>query len=134
MAKAAIYAEQAKELFVLKGLALDTIVGILNGKVSRKTLYNWKIDGQWEDKRKEYLENSQSLYEGILEIAHICKDRCKLDPTPKNLLSLSRAISILNDKDALEVLEGKPAVKSSGDNKADTVKQIREILGIDEPQ
>ena len=134
MAKSAIYAEQAKELYVNKGLSLDTIVGILDKKVSRKTLYNWKMQGEWDKKREEYLKSAQSLYEGILEIAILCKDRAKLDPSPMRLLALSRALAMLTEKDALAVIEDKSSAKVPGDGKEDTVKMVRELLGVDEPQ
>ncbi len=92
MAKAAIYAEEAKRLFVREGFSLDTIVGMLDGKVARKTLYNWKNDGFWDDKRREFLEQTKDLKDQLKSLVTVTLSRAEAEPTPKNLLALLRAI------------------------------------------
>lgn len=134
MAKSAIYAEEAKRLYVVEGFSLDAIVGILQGKVSRKTLYNWKKDGDWETKRKEYLKQTKDMYEEIIEIARLTIKEAKANPTPHNIYAMSKALAALKLYQGVKVLEEETTPKERGDMTADTVKQIREILGIDEPQ
>lgn len=134
MAKSAIYAEEAKRLFVVEGFSLDAIVGMLGNKVSRKTLYNWKKDGDWETKRKEYLKQTKDMYEEIIEIARLTIKEAKANPTPHNVYAMSKALAALKLYQGVKVLEEETTPKERGDMTADTVKQIREILGIDEPQ
>ncbi len=104
MAKAAIYAEEAKRLFVEQGFAIDTIVGMLANKVSRRQLYTWKKEGQWEEKRKEFLEQSKDLRDEIVEIAKLTIQEAKARPTPKNMLAMCRAISALKSYDAINLI------------------------------
>lgn len=105
MAKQAIYIEEAKRLFVQDGFSLDAIVGMLNGKVSRKTLYNWKVQGEWETKRKNFLEETKDLRDEIREIAKLTIAEAKARPTPKNLLAMCRAIAALKNYDGVKLLE-----------------------------
>jgi hypothetical protein len=92
MAKAAIYAEEAKRLFVVEGFSLDAIVGMLDKKVSRKTLYNWKIEGQWEDKRREYLEQTKDLGGQIKDIVDITAKNAKAHPSSKTIRAMFQAL------------------------------------------
>jgi len=105
MAKQAIYMDEAKRLFVQDGFSLDAIVGMLNSKVARKTLYNWKTQGDWETKRKNYLEETKDLHDEIAEIARLTIKEAKARPTPKNLLAMCRAISALKNYEGVKLLE-----------------------------
>lgn len=101
MAKKAIYYEEAERLYVTQGFALTAIEGMLDGKVSRRQLHNWKTDGKWADKKKRYLEQHESLQDMVMEIARTAAKNALENPNPKNMLALTRAIAALNQKDAL---------------------------------
>lgn len=92
MAKAAIYAEDAKRKFVEEGLSLDAIVGILVGKVSRKTLYNWKVQGDWETKRKEYLAQTKGLGNQLRRIVDVTAENAEAKPTSKTIRAMLQAL------------------------------------------
>ena len=92
MAKAAIYADEAKRLFVREGFSIDAILGMLDGKVSRKTLFNWKTDGRWEDKRKEYLAQTKDIKDQLKGLVETTLKNAEAEATPKNILALLRAI------------------------------------------
>ena len=105
MSKAVIYHEEAKRLFVREGFSLDAIVGMLNNKVSRKTLFNWKKDNEWDAKREEYLAQAVDLSAQLLQIADLTVKKALKDSSPKNLLAMCRAISALKSYDALKLLD-----------------------------
>lgn len=132
MAKAAIYAEEAKRLFVVEGFSLDAIVGMLNKKVSRKTLYNWKTEGDWEGKRKEYLEQTRDMRDEIVEIAKLTIKEAKERPTPKALLAMCRAISALKSYDALNLLDDETTdeqrQKLTKDLSPETLEHIKKAI------
>ena len=130
MAKAAIYAEEAKRLFVVEGFSLDAIVGMLNKKVSRKTLYNWKTEGEWDSKRKEYLEQTKDMYEEILEIARLTIKEAKANPTPHNIYAMSKAIAALKQYQGVKVLEEETTPKERKELTEDAVKEIESKLGL----
>ena len=79
MAKQALYYDDAKRLFVFEGFSLDAIVGLLDNHVARKTLYNWKMQGNWEDKRKKHLNKAKDLQTDLVDLAELtikeAKDR-----------------------------------------------------------
>ncbi|HKL20466.1 MAG TPA: hypothetical protein VJ904_01595 [Tichowtungia sp.] len=131
MAKKAIYYDEAKRLFVTQGMALTAIEGMLDGNVSRRQLHNWKTDGRWEDKRKRYLEENESLQKMVMEIAKTAARNALENPTPKNMLALSRAISALNQRDALALFASPEQEKPSDkEDLTQTILQaIKEELG-----
>jgi hypothetical protein len=106
MAKAAIYAEEAKRLFVVEGFSLDAIVGMLNGKVSRKTLFNWKVEGQWESKRKEYLEQTKDLHAQLKDIVDITVKEAKARPSSKNIRAMFQALAALDKYTGMKLSKG----------------------------
>lgn len=133
MAKAAIYAEEAQRLFVVEGYSLDAIEKLLKNNVSRKTLYNWKVQGKWEEKRKKYLNSTKSLQEDLLEIARTTIKEAKANPTPHNIYAVVKAIG------ALKILQGAGLDSGEEETKDDKPKGIsketidlieREVLGI----
>lgn len=133
MAKKAIYYDEAKRLFVQQGLALTAIEGMLDEQISRRQLHNWKTEGNWEAKRKKYLEEHDNLQAMALEIAKTCARNAMENPSPKNLLAFSRALSALNQKDAMAMLSGpEPAdqKKSEQDVKQLVTDAIKDIMGV----
>lgn len=130
MAKLAIYNDEAKRLFVQEGLSLDAIVGILANKVSRKTLYNWKIAGEWDKKRKDYLEQTRDMYEEIIEIARLTIKEAKANPTPHNIYAMSKAIAALKQYQGVKVLEDETTPKERKGLTEDAVKEIEAELGL----
>jgi len=92
MAKAAIYAEEAKRLFVVEGFSLDAIVGMLDKKVSRKTLFNWKVEGEWEAKRREYVEQTKDLGDQLKDIVDVAVKEAKARPSSKSIRAMFQAL------------------------------------------
>lgn len=132
MSKKAIYYDEAKRLYVQQGIGLDAIAGMLEDNVTRRTLHNWKTDGRWDDKRKRYLEEHESLQNMVMEIAKTAAKNALEKPTPKNLLALVRALSALNQKDALDMLSGEhkeDEKESKEDVKKIVTESIKEIMG-----
>ncbi len=132
MSKKAIYYDEAKRLFVTQGFGLTAIEGMLDGKVTRRQLYNWKRDGQWDKKRKAYLESQEDLSTMVKEIVHTCAKNALENPTPKNLLALSRALSAAKENDAISLLTPNPNEDGTDENQdiqAAVALAIKDIMG-----
>lgn len=132
MSKKAIYYDDAQRMYVRQGLSLTAIEGMLETNISRRQLHNWKTDGQWDDKRKRYIEEHEGLREMVMEIAKTAARNALDDPTPKNLLTLTRAIATLNQKDALDMLSSKgekDEKKAEQDVKSLVTEAIKDIMG-----
>jgi len=122
---AAIY-EEAKRLYVYEGLSIDAIVEILKKQVSRKTLYNWKTDFNWDEQRKKYLEQNEDIQKELYEIARNAIKEAKVNPTPHNIYAVAKAITCL--KLMQELKENADEPKSI---KPETIEFIKkEILGL----
>lgn len=127
MAKHAIYVEEAKRLYVQEGLSLDAIVGILGNKVSRKTLYNWKVAGKWDEKRKNYLKETEDIHSQLMQLARIAMREALANPTPHNIYAVMKAISALKLWQGVKVIEEESQDKQT--NLQDLLKAISETVG-----
>ncbi len=105
MAKLALYFDEAQRLYVQEGLSLDAIVNILGGKVSRKTLYNWKVKGDWDTKRKQYLKDTEDLYEQLLKLAKLTLKEALNNPTPHNIYAVMKAVGALKAWQGVKIIE-----------------------------
>ncbi len=118
MGKMALYYDEAERLYVREGLSPDTIIGILGKNVSRKTVFNWKKDHDWEGKRKARIEQFKSLYKELDEgLEQLVRDRlreCKANPTSKNLGALGVAISLLEKNRGKKLLKDEDAGEKKG--------------------
>jgi hypothetical protein len=61
MAKKAAYHAEAERLYVVNHLTLEDIASRLSNNVSVRTLQTWKTAGDWENKRKQLVQQ-QSLF------------------------------------------------------------------------
>ncbi len=106
MAKQAIYEDQARRWFVEEGLSLDSIVGMLDGKVSRKTLYNWSQKFDYDGKRKAFLENNEDRRAQVITLERQLFNEVKTNPTSKNIkrwLLLLAAVDKYGTPDSLKI-------------------------------
>lgn len=136
MGKTALYFEESQRLFVREGFALDTIVSMLGNKVSRKTLFNWKKDGDWDEKRKKHIEQNKDTRDQLKRIVDITLERAEKDPTPKNLLALLRAIQAYESyggiRPQIESNENDGEQKKAGDNlySPQAIEAIKGLYGL----
>lgn len=131
MGKKAVWYEEAERLAVNDGLSLPAICEVLEGKVSRRTLYHWAEQGNWNGKRRKKMESSAELTDELETIARLAIAEYKANPTPGRMFAAVKAVSTLKQ---LEV----QAAQQAGDDE-DSAKQItaeliaqiqKEILGV----
>ncbi len=58
---------EAERLFVYEYLTAEDIASRLN--LNRKTVNNWKEEGEWDYKRRAFLKSKQSFHEELYEFA-----------------------------------------------------------------
>ena len=130
MSKRAIYYDEAQRLYVNQGMTLDAIEGILEEKITRRTLFNWKEEGNWDSKRERYLAETADLDELMRQVAKTALTRAAADPSPKNVLAMARAVAALKAHQGLSLLDDpEPEVQTSAEQKrADIVEMVRKAL------
>lgn len=132
MAKQAIYVEEAKRLYVNEGFSLDAIVGMLNNKVSRKTLYNWKTQGDWDTKRRNYLKSTEDLQSQLVKLAQIALKEALANPTPHNVYAVTKAIAALKQYQGVKLIEDETTPDQRKGLTSDIIKTIeKEVLGLE---
>jgi uncharacterized protein YjcR len=89
----------------LSGLPIDDIARMMNGKVGRKSVYNWKLRDRWDAIKEENLEEESKINEAVLglesrvdiglsRLALDLLNKAKKQPTKTNLEKLKSAMSI----------------------------------------
>lgn len=122
MAKQAIYLEEAKRLYVQEGLSLDAIAKIFGGKVSRRTLYNWKTAGNWDEKRKEYLKNTEDIQSQLMQLFRVMLKEALTNPSAQN------ANSVLRIASAIKLWEGLKIIKEETEGKETNLQELLKAL------
>jgi hypothetical protein len=135
MAKCALYQEEAKRLYVQEGLGLDTIVGMLGKNVSRKTLYNWKEEFEWDKKRKAFLDQNEDRRTQVIALEQLLFNEVKSNPTSKNIkrwLLLLAAVDKYGTPDSLKVKDDSPERKEQikRDLPPEALDYIKSLYGL----
>lgn len=132
MSKQAIYWEEAKRLYVYDHFSLDTICSMLEGKVSRKTLYNWKTQGDWDSRRKEHAKSTEDIQAQLVKLAKIAIQAALANPTPHNVYAVTKAISALKGYTGTKLLNENTTEDQRKGLTQEVRKQIeKDILGIE---
>lgn len=130
--KKAYYYEEAKRMYIHDGFSLDAIVPLLKNEVSRKTLYNWKEEGKWDEEKKKKLEDGASLEQEWREVIKVLVKEAKANPSASNIFAVHKAMmtlkifqSGLRFEDTPEVETDKPSTLSP-----ESVEKIKDLLGL----
>lgn len=126
----------AYDYYVKKGMSIDTIYRILpEGSISRKTLFNWKEAGNWDQARIRFFNRAKGFEETLWGLAEIYAEAAKQNPDPQLAYSISSLVAALMNNKKLSGMIANEAVnedeekKSSGFSK-ETLEKIHELLGI----
>jgi len=136
LAKTAIYAAEAERLYVNEGMSIDTVLGILEGKVSRKTLYNWYNEGDWDGKRKKKQAFQVDIQEGLRSVTKKALQEAMTNPSNTSLRALKTAMSLIKmtDKPLIDFVRDS-ATEQTEDEKSEQKLQfkllIKEMFGVD---
>ncbi|MGK9367537.1 phage terminase small subunit-related protein [Melioribacter sp. Ez-97] len=87
--------EKAKQLFVENGLSMDTIVKLLDGEVSRKTLYNWRKQDGWDDLRKAKVERTAKLRERLERLLEAAITDAETNLNPRSIFAVGKLVAAL---------------------------------------
>lgn len=87
--------EKAKQLFVDSGLSMDTIVKMLDGDVSRKTLYNWRKEDNWDEVRKAKVERTAKLRERLERLLENAITDAETNLNPRSIFAVGKLVAAL---------------------------------------
>ena len=131
--------KQAEHLYVYENQPLDVIGAKLD--LSRRTLFYWKKEYNWDEKRFDAERNKDRFSEELLEFARKMMNKISTDidknqktPPPEiySLINILKEIPLVKQyTDSLQQ-EQTPKQKPTGSLSPDIIRQIeREILGME---
>ncbi len=137
--KKQILAETAANLYIEKFMTLETIAKQLN--VSERTLRRWKAEGNWDEKRSEYLKSNTTFQEDLYSFGKKLLDSIMSDMSngkkvePSRLYTVTKIMNMLKNvktyEDKVTAENYETEKPKSGGLSADIVREIEEkILGI----
>lgn len=124
--------EKAKELFVVNGFSMDTIVTMLP-EVARKTLYNWRKEDHWDLQRRDRATSTTNRRVKLEAIVDRLLEELNVTLDPKLIFSLGKIIAAIRASSTFEFTD---EVKAKESNQAkgltpETLEEIEQkILGL----
>ena len=137
--KKQILAESASNLYIEKFMTLETIAKQLN--VSERTLQRWKTEGNWNEKRSEYLKSNTTFHEDLYSFGKRLLDSIMSDMSngkkvePSRLYTVTKIINMLKNvktyEDSAVTKKCEMETSKSVGLSPDVIREIEEkILGI----
>ncbi len=137
--KKQMLAETAANLYIEKFMTLETIAKQLN--VSERTLQRWKAEGNWDEKRFNYVQAKTTFHEDLYSFGKSLLDSIMTDMKNGEKVDSSRLYTvtkIMNMLKNVKTYEDKvkneqfpPKVQKSEGLSPDIIREIEEkILGI----
>lgn len=124
--------EKAKQLFVENGLSMDTIVKLLDGEVSRKTLYNWRKHDGWDELRKVKVERTTKLRERLERLLEAAITDAETNLNPRSIFAVGKLVAALRASEYVnfsdEKLEKEQNIKQG--LTPETLRKLEEELGV----
>ena len=125
----------ARDYFVESGFTVPTILSILEGKVTKKTLYNWRnnIDGSdpkgtWDEQRAEKIQLVSSIKENALLAAVSALQELVVTKNKTNYQNAQKALGILKVYQSLDFDKLIPVSEVEEDGKKlDPAKLVAEV-------
>jgi hypothetical protein len=131
MAKIAQFYSEAERMYVHEGYSIDAIVALFKNQVSRKTVYNWKAEGNWDAKRTASIETTGSIREELIEIARLAIKEAKANPGSHQIFAVVKAVQALKTWHDAENTVPDEKEKTAGGITPDLIREIEEqILGV----
>jgi hypothetical protein len=134
MTKKDVFYTVCRDLYVEEGYSIPAIARKLKDKhpdaPHKKTIQNWKNDGQWQQKRIEIADSEQDLFDMTRAVAKMAGKNAKENPTPENINSFVRILSVLKYKEQIkDIDEFLDEEQSGGEQMQQMIDQIQQLLG-----
>lgn len=131
--------ETAANLYIEKFMTLETIAKQLN--VSERTLRRWKAEGNWDEKRFNYIQSKTTFHEDLYSFGKTLLESIKADMEngekvePSRMYTLTKIMNMLKNvktyEDKVKNEQFSPEVQKSEGLSPDIIREIEEkILGI----
>lgn len=136
MSKKDLFSADAERMYVVEQHSLDRIASDLGLNI--KTVFAWKQEGNWDDKRLEFIKGKQMFHEELYLFARKLMHSIQTDidegrkTDNGQLYTFTRMLPLITK---IKEYEDKTVTKEVGNNErknltVDELRQIEELLGI----
>lgn len=138
MAKKQLYFEEAERLYVIEQMTISEIARRLS--LGEKTVWLWKEEGRWEEKKQQFISSKQGFHEELYEFSRLLMKNVREDMEAGKqvdagrLYTLGKMIPLITKIKAYEdvVAQKEKAGETQKGLTEDVVKAIeKEVLGIE---
>lgn len=137
--KKQLLAESASNLYIEKFMTLETIAKQLN--VSKRTLQRWKTEGNWEEKRFNYIQSKTTFHEDLYKFGRNLLDSIQNDMAkgekiePARMYAVTKIMTMLKNvkiyEDKVTSEKHMPEATKPEGLSPEVIREIEEkILGI----
>lgn len=106
MSKKALYNDEASRLYIYDGYELSQLEEYFKGRVSARSLWQWKEDGRWDEKREKHQKNQTDVKGMVVSLAKIALKQAIDDPDPQKIYAAMAAVGRIGQKNFLEIVSG----------------------------
>ena len=127
--------EEARKYYVESLFSIGTILSVMGEKVSRKSLFNWRNEDDWDKQRSEFLFGTKSLRESLYKVAAVALAEAQENPTNANqMFAAAKIIGAMETFKAAGLDNfGHPEVDETVEKKAlseATFDKLKVLLGL----
>ena len=129
MAKKQLYFNEAERLYVIEQKTIAEIASRL--RLSEKTVRNWKEEGDWQNKRYQYLQGKKAFHEELYQFARKLMKSIQADMDagvkvdPGRLYAFTRLIPML-----IKVKDYEETMKAHQEDEKKNVGLTDELLKL----
>lgn len=127
--------EKARYMFVEQGLSMQTIIKCLEGEVSRKTLYNWRKEDNWEEERKSKVEKTDNLRIRLENLLQKAITDAETNFNASSVFAIGKLVAAIKSLSAVSLSDESELDDETGpkDITKETIDKIRkEVLGLED--
>lgn len=135
MSKKERYFDEAQTLYVQGQHTVNEIASKL--VLAEKTVRVWKAQGEWDEKRKEFLKSKSSVHSDLYEVIKSVISSVKDDLAAKQKIEASRMYFvtkalplIIKIKDYEDLVNKKQGAELKNVLSPEDVREVEELLGL----
>lgn len=128
MSKKALYNDEAKRLYVYDGYSLSQLEEYYKDRVSARTLWSWKEQGNWEALKEKQEQNRTDVKAMVIQLAKIALQNAIEDPDPQNIYAAMSAVGRIGQKNFLEIMDSLNANKQEDELEKPTMEGAMAML------
>lgn len=120
----------AKDYYVEKGYSIPTILDLLDGKVTKKTVYNWRDEDKWIDLRRAKIKKSDIMKEKLEDLVMSAINEAEANPNPRTFFAVAKIIASYKAFSTTKFEEQEETESGEKTITPETIEKVSKLLGL----